>query len=139
LSLALERALLQARGMGFFRTLTAGVLLAGCSGSVESNEPADTQGHIALTRADGSKTVALTRGQHVDLTLQTVGPGSYGEPQLSSSAVRFDGSEYAKEPVPAGPTQLYHFVGVSQGEADITILRGDDATDRPFTIKLRVE
>jgi len=73
--------------------------------------------------------------QEVDLTLGTVGPGQYGEPTISSAAVRFEGMTLPAAQNPGGPTQLYKFRAVAVGAAVIIIPH--DTKPAPFTLTLR--
>ena len=61
-------------------------------------------------------------GQAIQIRLQTIGPGYYGTPEISSSAVRFESETSPKEVIPAGPTQVYRFLAASEGEAQLKIL-----------------
>jgi hypothetical protein len=76
---------------------------------------------VVLDRTAQGSVIELVVGQTVDLTLATVGPGNYGDPQLSSSAVAFNGSEYPPAQNPGGPTQLYRFHAVAIGSTTLTI------------------
>jgi len=60
-------------------------------------------------------------GDEVDITLQTIGPGEYATPQLSSPAVRFLGMTYVSPALPAGPTQLFRFQAEAPGQTSISI------------------
>jgi hypothetical protein len=60
-------------------------------------------------------------GQQIQITLQTIGPGQYGSPKVSSAAIEFQGAAFAKEQIPGGPKQIYRFHARSEGEARITI------------------
>ena len=73
--------------------------------------------------ASPGRTFNLGVGGELQLRLQTIGPGEYASPpQLSSGAVRFVGVGLVSPYVPAGPTQLFSFVGASPGSAVITFV-----------------
>lgn len=96
--------------------LLSGILLAllalACSG--------DTLTGVA---ASPGRSFNLGLGAELELRLQTVGPGSYSyPPQISSAAVRCVGVRDIGPYVPAGPTQLFSFVGASPGTAIITFI-----------------
>ena len=67
-----------------------------------------------------SRTFSVRVGQELDLTLQTVGPGTYqSPPTISSSSLRFLDMTFVGPPVPAGPTQRYRFKAEAPGHAVI--------------------
>lgn len=99
---------------------------AGCKGY-----PATT---VLFTNDDG-RDVTLPLQQAVELTLQTIGPGQYGDPIISSSTVTFEGTARPRNVIPAGPTQIYHFRTIADGEATITIPHTGERA--PFTLTLR--
>jgi len=76
---------------------------------------------FSLTMADTGRTITVPVASEVDVTLQTIGPAEYGNPQLSSPSVRFLSVSYVTPPVPAGPTQLFRFEAAAQGQTTITI------------------
>jgi len=118
--------------MGFRRSFAWVAIwgsLAGCGGSDDAA--------LEVSGSSQGQTLQAHSGQAIDLELQTVGPGHYGDPQLSSGAVRFDGMDYAKTAVPAGPTQLFHFHAVQSGHATVVIPRVDSMGE-PFTVTFDV-
>ena len=76
---------------------------------------------LYLKNTNTGQGVDAAVGQPIQITLQTIGPGEYDSPQISSSAIRFESVAFAKEPIPAGPTQIYRFRAVSEGEAQVKI------------------
>jgi hypothetical protein len=74
---------------------------------------------------DSSQTISLTVGQELDLTLGTVGPGTYQSPTISSDAVEFLGDSLVG-PTPAGARQLFRFQGVATGSAIIVLTHSGD-------------
>lgn len=77
---------------------------------------------LSLNGTDQGEKVSTKVGQEIIVTLQTVGPGQYETPRISSSSVRFEGSSFPKEQIPAGPRQVYRFVAAAVGQAKIEIL-----------------
>lgn len=69
----------------------------------------------------------------IDLTLQTIGPGEYGEPQLSSTAVVFDGTDAASPPNPGGPRQIYRFHAEAPGTVLVTIPHSEGRAEFTLT------
>ena len=92
-------------------------------------------GSVELTREDNGRDIGLALHQDVNVTLQTIGPGQFGKPEISSSAVEFGGMTSPGPPNPAGPTQLYRFRTVSDGTTVVTIPH--DGGSAPFTVTLR--
>src|SRR5512134_2856180 len=76
---------------------------------------------IRVGNADAGRIVVAGVGDKIEVTLQTIGAGSYGNPTVSSGSVVFLGQSSVGPPIPAGATQLYRFQAVAPGRADITI------------------
>jgi hypothetical protein len=106
-------------------TILVSLLGSSCYGDPE---PAD------LTAKDNGKLVSLALHQEVDVTLQTIGPGQFGEPVVSAPAVTFEGMTFPKTQYPSGPTQLYRFRTVAAGTALVTIPH--DSGSPSFTVTL---
>jgi hypothetical protein len=67
-----------------------------------------------------SRTVTVSVGQTLEITLQTVGPGEYqSPPTISSDIVRFVDVTLV-DPVPAGATQRFRFATTARGTAVIS-------------------
>jgi hypothetical protein len=67
-----------------------------------------------------SQSFSVKSGRELEVTLQTIGPGEYvSPPTVSSAAVRFVDVQQVSPPVPAGATQRFRFLAVSQGVAII--------------------
>ena len=99
------------------------VLLVGC-GSSESKI-------ISVDNGGAGQSVVASVGEKIEVTLQTVGPGQYGDPILSSGSVKFLEESSAGTPDPGGPRQLYRFEAVSTGQVNITIPHTGDLPDGP--------
>ena len=77
---------------------------------------------LELENGDSGRTVAVAVGDEIRVTLQTIGPGQYGNPTVSSSSVGFLGVSAAGDPNPGGPRQLYRFEATASGRAEISIV-----------------
>lgn len=91
------------------------LLIAACSGPLDPSETVELNGE------DSGRTIEVTLSQEVEVTLQTIGPGQYETPSISSPAVRFIDVVDGAVVVPAGPTQVFRFRTESTGSATITI------------------
>jgi hypothetical protein len=92
---------------------------------------------VSLGAGDNGKSVSVAVGDEIDLTLQTIGPGQYATPAVSSGAVRFLNVIEVSPPNPGGPRQLYRFKAESSGSATISIPH-TGGRQAPFTITLDV-
>ena len=71
-----------------------------------------------------SRTIDVTVGQDIDVTLGNMGPAVYlSPPRISSGALTFLGVEDALPHVPAGVTQRFRFKAVRRGRAIVTFTR----------------
>lgn len=91
-------------------------------------------GSVELNNEDNGKRIDLAMHQEVNVTLQTIGPGHFGKPDISSSAVEFGGMTSPGPANPGGPTQLYRFRTVANGMAVVTIPH--DSGSAPFVVTL---
>jgi hypothetical protein len=109
-------ALARARRWRVFTATTTGVaavlLAASCHPS--SNR-------IALDNSSNGHTISVVPGDKIDTTLQTIGPGQYDTPTVSSGSIRYLGESSAGIPNPGGPRQLFRFEAIAVGRAEITI------------------
>jgi len=69
---------------------------------------------ISLNGTDSGKLVSAKVGREIMITLQTIGPGEYAAPRVSSASIRF-GSE------PRGPKQVYRFIAAVAGQGKLAI------------------
>lgn len=113
-----------------------GVGVAGGPATSAAGSDAAPAGVVLDGTAQGS-TIDLVVGQQVALTLATIGPGNYGDPELSSSAVAFDGSKSPQAQNPGGPTQIYVFHAVAVGSTTVTIPHSQ-AGHASFTLTFHV-
>ena len=87
-----------------------------CAGQKGGQFPSITQKEVSLNRGNDGQEVSAKVGQPIVVTLQTIGGGHYGTPQVSSRAVRFD---RAMDPPPrrqnpGGLTQVDRFTAVAR-------------------------
>ena len=117
-----------------FLAATGALLLAdGCGSSHDV---------VNLQNSDSGRSMAVAVGDEVDVTLQTIGPGQYGTPSLSSSSVKFVGVSSVGAPNPGGPKQLFRFAATGAGRALLTIPHEGDlpeaTTVPPFVLTIDV-
>jgi hypothetical protein len=127
-AIALPGCVISRSGTGASRTTSSDTPDAGDEGG--------TTAPLVLSSADGDRTISAVIGQDIELTLGTIGPGNYGDPELSSDSVRFDGMEYPATQNPGGPTQIFHFHTVATGTTTITIPHIQNPT--PFIVTIDV-
>jgi hypothetical protein len=103
--------------------------------------PASRQGFLSLDRANNGESVDATVGERIELTLGAVGGPSYGDPQISSPAIRLDATALYISPDgminPGGGASIYMLEAVTQGEAQVKVpLNGafDPETGRRHTL-----
>jgi hypothetical protein len=90
--------------------------MTGC-GSPSS--PSDNE--LSLDNGDNGRVLSVRPRDEIHVTLQTIGPGEYELPSVSSAAVVFLGVSLLTPPNPGGPRQLFQFRVVAVGHADISI------------------
>jgi hypothetical protein len=76
---------------------------------------------ISLDNSDSGRSITAQVGDTIEITLQTIGPGQYMMPSVSSGSIRFLGEFTAGLPNPGGPRQLFRFEVAAPGRAAITI------------------
>jgi hypothetical protein len=89
-----------------------------------------------LDRDNNGQTQTVSTGQEIDVLLQTIGPGNYGDPEISSTAVEYVGVVYPSAQNPGGPTQQFRFKAVTLGSAVIRIPH--TTTYPPFVVTIDV-
>jgi hypothetical protein len=103
--------------------LLVGLLIFHGKGSAQNAaSQSSVPGHVlSLDNRNSGQRVTAAVGQPIQITLQTIGPGQYVSPQISSPAIRFVSAGFAEKPNPGGPRQIYRFRAGSEGEAHISI------------------
>lgn len=92
---------------------------------------------LFLNRSNDGQHVSAKVGQPIAVTLQTIGGGHYDNPQISSRAVRFESAAFPPMQNPGGPTQIYRFTAVAEGEAQIRIPHTGSNPTVTFTIQVK--
>lgn len=111
----------RARSAGSSLTFLLCVFRILCSAQNTAPQLGSEQHVLYLNGGNNGQEVSARVGQAIQLTLQTIGPGQYGSPEISSAAIRFEGAAFPKEQNPGGPKQVYRFRARSEGEARIKI------------------
>ena len=95
---------------------------------------------VSLTNADDGRSIAVLVGDGIEVTLQTIGPGEYGTPVLSSGSIRFLGESSPGPQNPGGVRQLFRFEAVAIGRVEITIphMDGFPLPRAPFALAVDV-
>jgi hypothetical protein len=116
--------------------------------SKDTSSPASTQSFLSLGFANNGQNVAATVGEQIQLTLGLAGPTHYGEPQISSSAVRLEETALPLQPhEPPSPGgggwTTYFFRATREGEAQIKFsvvdaIDAEEAKTYAFSISIRV-
>ena len=92
----------------------AGIAAGACASDAIVSVPPDSQ----------NRSIQVTVGQEIHITLGNVGPAEYeSPPQISSPAIRFLGVDIVPPITPAGPTQQFRFKAVQRGVAAIHFRR----------------
>jgi len=86
---------------------------------------------------DSSQTLALGVGRQLNLTVGTVGPGSYQTPTIAGRSVAFLGDSIVGPATPAGPRQLFRFKGVVTGTSIIVLTHSGNEPTITDTIVVR--
>jgi hypothetical protein len=111
------------------------LLTTGCGSSANQT--------LSLDNGDTGRSVVAAVGDKIEVTLQTIGPGQYGDPILSSGSVMFLGESSAGAPNPGGARQLYPFEAVASGHADVSIPHSGERPEGPvvpaFAITVEVK
>jgi hypothetical protein len=121
--------------------LVALALLGTPCGNADAKKPKTSptsveQQALSLDFRDNGQHVAASVGQQIEITLGTVGGGHYGDPQVSSSAIRFENVALAWPPTPGGPTQIYVFEAAAKGEAQVEIRHTESRPTFAVTVQV---
>jgi hypothetical protein len=91
---------------------------------------------LPLNNSASGQMLSVQVGQLLSLSLQTIGPGNYGEPVVSSDAVRFIDARFVPLPNPGGPLQGYRFLAKAPGRVEIHIPHSGNS--QPFDLTLEI-
>ncbi len=109
----------------FILIFVTGLLIAGCDFSKSKL--------ISLDGSNAGQKVLVSVGEKIEITLQTIGPGQFGDPLLSSGALMFLEEKPASPQNPGGPRQIYRFEAIMSGETIITIPHTGGSPNTPET------
>ena len=76
---------------------------------------------LALDFKNNGQQLAARVGQQIEITLGTIGPKQYGDPQVSSNALKLESVALDWPANPGGPTFIYIFEAMSEGEARVEV------------------
>lgn len=124
------------RAPHLWRTVIAATI---CVAACSTSNSAPT---LSLQRANSGQSVSVVVGAEIDITLQTIGNGSYQDPELSTSALIFLGVTNLP-PNPGGALQMFKFRAVTAGQVSILVPHGGDdpsgsASTPSFTLNVTV-
>jgi len=99
---------------------------------------------LSLHFANNGQHVRAKVGQQIEITLGIAGPAQYGNPLVSSTAVRLGSTALDWPPNPGGPTFVYIFEAAAVGEAQVIVpilnsLDANTAKKNTFIATIRVE
>lgn len=99
---------------------------------------------LSLHFANNGQHVRAEVGQQIEITLGIAGPAQYGNPLVSSTAVRLGSTALDWPPNPGGPTFVYIFEAAAVGEAQVIVpilnsLDANTAKKNTFIATIRVE
>jgi hypothetical protein len=110
------------------RSLAAIALLGSLSGCSEDSET------LELAGSQSGEVVSAKVDQRIEVTLQSVGPGIYGTPRITSAAVTFEHVSFVEPPNPAGPRQRFRFQARNPGQAAIDIPHSAQGSEFSITV-----
>src|SRR5690349_20512887 len=106
---------------------------AGCTAAAENRSPhGRPAGVLSLSFANNGQHVSARVGQQIEISLGTVGPRQYGTPEISSPALQLVSTALDWPPNPGGPSFVYIFQAVAEGEARVTV-RVINVEQTPYT------
>ena len=127
---------------GTHRLLNTGAIVAVVLLALSCRTSPTSSDGISLDSSSNGRTISVAPGDKIDITLQTIGPGQYETPTVSSGSIRFLGEfSPADPPNPGGPRQLFRFEAVAVGRAEITIPHTADPplpATPPFAVVVEV-
>lgn len=96
------------------------VLLAACANAQPRQKDAPrSKNLLSLDFTNNGQHLIAHVGEAIVLTLGTVGPQQYDQPQLSSPAIRFVNKKLKWPVTPGGPAFTYTFRAVTAGVAQV--------------------
>jgi hypothetical protein len=98
------------------------------------------QRYWSLDSSNDGQHMAASVGDQIEITLGSVGPGHYDEPEISSSAIRLANTALRWPPSPGGPVVIYILKASAEGEArfQIHFTSGFRSENGTFTVTIQV-
>lgn len=99
---------------------------------------------LSLDFKNNGQQLAARVGQQIELALGTIGPKQYGDPLISSDALKLESVALDWPPNPGGPRFIYIFEATSEGEArlEVPVINSTDdaelARKLDFSVIIRV-
>jgi hypothetical protein len=120
-----------------FSSLSAGTQVGGGS-SLEVK-----QRYLLLDFQNNGQHLSASVGEQIEITLGAIGPRQYGEPEISSTAIRSVSTALKWPPNPGGPVHIYIFEAATEGEARVQFpfldaMHPEVAKQRTFTVTIQV-
>jgi hypothetical protein len=99
--------------------------------------------YLLLDFRNNGQHLAASVGEQIEITLGAIVPSQYGEPEISSTAIRAASTALKWPPNPGGPVLIYIFEAVTEGEARVQFpfldaIRPEVAKQRTFTVTIKV-
>ena len=95
---------------------------------------------ITLDRSDNGRTVAVEVGDQFEVALESVGPGRFASPVVSSGSVRFLSESESSPSGPSTPgggkTQKFRFEAFAPGRSEIAIPFDPTGWTFAFTVQV---
>jgi hypothetical protein len=97
------------------------------------------QRYWSLDDSNDGQHLAVSVGDQIEITLGSIGPAQYGEPEISSSAIRLANTALGP-PNPGGAVFIYILKASAEGEARVQIhfTRGFKPENGTFTVTIQV-
>jgi hypothetical protein len=107
----------------FFAALSFSWIACGQADAKKANLSPRRSKHpvLALDFKNNGQRLAARVGQQIEITLGTIGPKQYGDPQVSSDALKLQNVAMDWPPNPGGPTFIYIFEATCEGEAQVEV------------------
>jgi hypothetical protein len=102
---------------------TLALVVCGKADAQKVDAPSLTsQQHIlAFNFTNNGQHLVASVGQQIEIILGTTGGPQYGEPEVSSSAIRLEDVALGVPVTPGGPTFIYIFEAAAEGDAQVTV------------------
>lgn len=99
---------------------------------------------LSLDFSNNGQRVSSRVGEQIEIRLATIGPRQYGDPEISSPAVRLLNIAQEWPPNPGGPGFIYVLEAAADGEAQVIVpvMNAEETPDAPditFEVTIHVE